>query len=75
MFLAAPVASVDIAFPTGRFSSQPMVNATCTTGGNVAIIVNLGNVTATGFTAFFYGVGGTWTTGAVSLFWHASNAH
>jgi hypothetical protein len=71
-FMSGPTASVNITFPAGRFSTAPIVTATCTVGGNVALITNIGSITTSGCIAYMYGIGGTWTSGAVSVMWTAS---
>jgi hypothetical protein len=75
VFQGTPVASLNITYPTGRFSSYPMVQITCTPTTNVALVGLVGNNTTTGCTVFLYGIGGTWTSGALSIYWHASEAH
>lgn len=70
-FMAAPVASVTVNFPSGRFDAPPFVTANCTNTGNVALAVGIGTTTSTSCELFFYGVGGAWASGAVSVFWQA----
>lgn len=71
VFLSGPVSSVDVTYPAGRFAVIPLPICQFTTGGNVALEANVTNLSTTGFRAFIYGIGGTWSAGAVSLLWTA----
>lgn len=75
VFVGSPASSVAVSFPAGRFATAPSVTASCTTGGNVAIVPNIGGITKDGFTAYLYGVGGSWTSGAISVLWTAEKLH
>jgi hypothetical protein len=71
---SAGVASVNVTFPTSKFSAAPVVSATCGTGGNVAVIANVGGITTSGCTVYLYGVGGTWSSGGITVHWTAVEA-
>lgn len=60
-----------IVFPPGRFSVPPVVVATCTATANVPMAVNIADVTSIGCTAYLYTIGGSWSVGNVSVYWHA----
>lgn len=75
---AAGATSVSVTFPEGRFSSAPTVTATCSTGGNVAVVANVADITTDGCTFFLYGIyNGTtsvWSAGAITINWQAIGA-
>lgn len=73
VFSASPATSqLPVTFPAGRFTAPPMVIANMSTGGNVALGVNVGGITASGCTFYIYPLGsGIWDTGGVSVFYLA----
>lgn len=70
-FFPVGTTSQVVTFPAGRFSAAPAVVATPTAGANVAMVTNVGGVTATGCTVYIYPLAGAWTSGAVSVFVYA----
>lgn len=66
-----PVASVAVTFPASRFTAAPAVTVTCSADGNVAVVGAVNAVTTAGCTIFLYGVGGTWSAGAITVHWTA----
>lgn len=67
-----PGATVNVTFPSGTFSSPPLVFVSKQTGGGARLIPYVASVTASGFQAGVYSGDGSGTGGSiVELAWYA----